>query len=179
MPEEADSIIVTNPRPPESPKGPLFAKIAFLLITLIGLVGTLSLVANKPWQRFFPKVPQEDPTLQSQEARRENNLWLVYLTLETTTKKVELKEEPRIMPTDHFPLVISEPPQPQEGEWAFKVTVENQKGEVIYASYRLMSIFPSKTNPKIWDFGVAVPYTQGARLRIFDLEENPLFVTNL
>ncbi len=174
----ADSYpIIVNSNPiPQKPKKNLLKFALLLVLTGVFLIGSWYLIQNKPWKKF---TVQEDPTVNQQKTQTHGEVWFGVLELDTTTNTAHLKEEPRITNTDLFTPLVTEKPQPKEGGWAFQVVVENVQGEIIYRSYRVMSIFPREDNPKVWDFGVATPYTPGGIVRIFDLNQNQIFANKI
>lgn len=172
MSDEAYPIIVNpNPVSPKKPK----KKFLLLIMVLVVLTSFWYLVQNKPWKKV---AVQKDITSQ-ETAQTHSAVWTAFFELDTTTNEAKIKGEPEISSTDLFTLPTAEKPEPKEGEWAFEVTVENDKKEIVYRSYRAMKIFPQEDNPKIWDFAVAIPYLKNGILRIFNLESNQIFVGNI
>lgn len=177
MPDEVYPIIVNqNPVLPKKPKTSFVKLFITLTIVIVVLTGAWYLIQNKPWQKF---TVQEDPTIKQQKTQAHGEVWMGFLELDTTTNIARLREEPRITNSDLFAPIITKRPQLGEGEWAFEVVVENRNREIVYRSYRIMSIFPGEDNPKIWDFAVAIPYTSGGILQILDLNQKQIFVEQI
>lgn len=177
MSDEAYPIIV-NPNP-VSPKKPKILSVKlFLALTLVLIASTSSwyLIQNKPWAK---KIIQEDPTTKEQSLQTHAGTWSAFLELDTSSNRAELKSDPDISYGDLFAPIVTQRPETKEGEWTFEAIVETKEGEVVYRSYRIMSIFPQEENPKKWDFGVTVPYIKEGIIRIFDLNNNQLFAGNL
>lgn len=133
--------------------------------------------------KFFKKLPvltaKTDPTTQKQDISNSPNLWSASLQFDTTLNQATLAESPKLSQADFALPTINQKPVVKKGSWAFEVVVETKKGEIIYRSYRTMTIFLQEKNPKIWDFGVVIPYTKDSIIRLFDSNERQIFVKEI
>lgn len=166
--------ILVNPNsvPPKKPKITFVKLFLALILVLIASAGSWYLIQNKPWQK---KVILEDPTVEKQAALAHAAIWSGLFELDTTAKRAALKNNPQISRGDLFAPTITEKPKLEEGSWVFEVVLEDNRGSIIYRTYRTMPILAQENNPTKWDFTVSVPYTPDAVLRILDSDGNQLF----
>lgn len=155
----------------------------WLVIILIGLQLLLLGYWFLSQRNLFQKLPglaaKTDPTTKKQSLLANPTLWSASFQFDTTLNQATLVEPPKLSQADFALPTINQKPEAPEGAWAFEVVVESKKGEVLYRSYRVMTIFPSETNPKIWDFGVIVPYTKDSIIRLFDLNDRQIFIKEI
>lgn len=158
-------------------------RFLWLIIILISLQLLLLGYWFATQGKFFKKLPvltaKQDPTTQEPNLLARPTLWSASLQFDTTINQATLAEPPKLSQADLAIPTINQKPVVKEGSWAFEVVVETKKGEVVYRSYRTMTIFPAEKNPKIWDFGVIVPYTKDSIIRLFDLRDRQIFVKEI
>lgn len=166
--------IIANPNPFPQKQKKKFLKFAVIPLMAVLVIGGWYLIQNKPWQRA---VVKEDPTIQTQE--QHGAVWSAFFEFDTSKKEAFVKGFPKKSNADLFVPVITDSPEPAEGEWGFEVVVESTDGVVFYRSYRKLEILPLESNHNIWEFGLAVPYKENSILRLFDLEGNQIFAQNI
>lgn len=171
---------------PTSPSKPssLFTQKRFLwlIIVLISLqallLGYWFSAQNKLLDRLLT-ARKTDPAVQEQNLPLHPTVWSASLEFDPTLNQASLVEPPTLSQVDFALPTISQKPAVPEGSWVFEVVVETKKGEILYRSYRTMTIFPSAKNPKIWDFGVIIPYTKDSIIRLFDLSGRQIFIKEI
>lgn len=157
-------------------------RFLWLIIILISLQLLLLGYWFLSQRNLFQKLPglptKTDPTIQ-QTSPLHPTVWSASFQFDTIQNLATLAELPKLSQVDFALPTINQKPVVKEGSWAFEVVVETKKGEVLYRSYRTMTIFPQEKNPKIWDFGIIVPYTKDSVIRLFDSNERQIFVKEI
>lgn len=176
MPDEAYPIIV-NPNPvPQKGKKSFNIKIFLLFFLLFLFIGSFYVLKNK----FLKKSDiAEDKTTKQESIQTHTTAWSAFFEFDTETGQASLNGYPKKSTGDLFVPVTTQKPQPKNTEWAFEVSLENSQGEVLYRGYRVVPILQAENDPKIWEFGLAVPYMENSILRILDLEGKQIFAQNI
>lgn len=176
MPDEAYPIIVNQNPVPQKTKRSFNIKIFFLFLLLVLFISLFYILKNK-----FLKKPDiaEDKTTKQESVQTHATVWSTFFEFDTETGQASLNGYPKKSSGDLFIPVITQKPQPKDTEWAFEVSLENTRGEILYSSYRVVPILQAENDPRIWEFGLAVPYTENSILRILDLEGRQIFTQNI
>lgn len=169
--------ILVNPNPAtQKAKRSFNFKIFFLFLFFVLFTASFYILKNK-----FLKKPDivEDKTTKQESIQTHATVWSAFFEFDTETGQASLNGYPKKSTGDLFVPVITQKPQPGSTEWAFEVSLENTQGEVLYRNYRVVPILQAENDPKIWEFGLAVPYTENSILRILDLEGKQIFAQNI